>query len=103
MRYLDIIKDGRIYLLLIPALAVLSTDVNLLLSILFISSAALIIAVFVHLIRRILIKDADMGDAAKLAMTTPTGSAIIHAGVSVMLGLMFIGMAIWLSGGGHGG
>jgi hypothetical protein len=103
MRYLDIIKDGRIYLLLIPALAVLSTDISLLLSILFISSAALIIAVFVHLIRRVLIKDADMVDAAKLAMTTPVGSAIIHAGVSVMLGLMFIGMAIWLSGGGHGG
>jgi predicted DNA repair protein MutK len=103
MRYLDIIKDGRIYLLLIPALAVLSTDLSLLLSILFVSSAALIIAVFVHLIRKILIKDADMGDAAELAMTEPLGSAIVHAGVSVMLGLMFIGMAIWLSGGGHGG
>lgn len=94
---MNMIKDYRLWLLLIPATAVLLIDVPVALTLLYSISAMLVVAAVSHLTRKVVFPYIDMNTFAQKAINTSTGAGLVFVGVAMIISAMILGTSIWLS------
>lgn len=93
----SVLGDVRLWLLLIPALAVLAIDLPVMMTLLYAMSAMLVVAGFSHLIRRVFFPYVDLEQFVVKAHETATGAGYVVLGVSIVIASFIIGSAVWLS------
>jgi diacylglycerol kinase len=89
--------DLRLWALLIPAMVILSTDIPVLLTLLYSMSAILVVVAMAHSIRRVLFHYIDLGELARKASETPGGAALIFLGVCILIAFIVLSTALWIS------
>ena len=94
---MNMLKDYRLWLLLIPATAVLLIDVPVALTLLYSISAMLVVAAVSHLTRKVVFPYIDMNTFAQKAINTSTGAGLVFVGVAMIISAMILGTSIWLS------
>lgn len=91
------IPDVRELILVIPAVLVLATDMPVFLTLLYALSAILLVVALSHFVRKVLYPYVDLEITTGKALETPTGAAIVFAGVSFVVGCVILGAAIWIA------
>lgn len=89
--------DFRFYLLLIPAVMVLATNMPLLMTLGYSMAVMLLVAAVSHITRKVVFPYLDMEVVMKKATETPTGAGYVFLGVSSIITAMIIGSVMWLS------
>lgn len=89
--------DFRFYLLLIPAVAILATNMPLLMTLGYSMAVMLLVAAVSHITRKVVFPYLDMEAVMRKATETPTGSGYVFLGVSSIITAMIIGSVMWLS------
>ena len=93
----NVSMDFRFYLLLVPAVLILMTDMPMLLTILQAMSVMLIVAAVSHITRKIAFPYLDMEKVMYKATETAAGAGYVFLGVSGLLMAMVVGSVLWLS------
>lgn len=97
----DILKnvgmDFRFYLLLIPAVMILATNMPLLMTLGYSMAVMLLVAAVSHITRKVVFPYLDMEVVMQKATETSTGAGYVFLGVSAIITAMIIGSVMWLS------
>ena len=89
--------DFRFYLLLIPAVMILATNMPLLMTLGYSMAVMLLVAAVSHITRKVVFPYLDMEVVMRKATETPTGAGYVFLGVSSIITAMIIGSVMWLS------
>lgn len=89
--------DVRLWVLLIPALLILSTDMAVMMTLLYSMSAILVVVAMTHTVRRVLFHYLDLADLARKASESPTGAATVFLGVCILIAFIVLSTALWIS------
>jgi hypothetical protein len=92
-----ILKDYRAWVLLIPATLILAIDLPVMLTLLYSTSAMLVIAGVSHITMKIMFPYIDREELMKDAVKTSTGAGNVFLGMALVLSSLIIGTAIWIS------
>lgn len=90
------IFDLRLWALLVPAFLILSTDLPVLMTLLYSMAAILVVMAMAHTVRRILFHYLDLRALAIKAAETPMGAALIFIGVCFMTAAVVLATALWI-------
>ena len=90
-------KDKRLWVLLVPSLAILAIDMPVMLTLLYSIAAMFVIAGVSHLTRKVIFPYIDMEVVKDKAIGTSTGAAIVFLSVSLIISAIIIGTSVWLS------
>lgn len=88
--------DFRLWVLLVPAFLVLSTDLPVLLTLLYSMSAILVVVAMAHTVRRILFHYVNLGVMVAKAVETPLGAAVIFLDVCFVTSSVVLATALWI-------
>ena len=91
------LADSRLWVLLIPALAVLAIDMPVMLTLLYSLSAMMVVLAMAHFMRRILMHYIDLEEMADIAADTPLGAGLIFLGVALITSSIVIATSIWIA------
>lgn len=89
--------DVRVWALLIPAFAVLSTDIPVLMTLLYSLSAMLVVVAMAHTVRRVLMPYIDLDGLASKAAESPGGAGSVFLGVCLLIAAVVIAAALWIA------
>lgn len=90
-------KDKRLWLLLVPSIAVLAIDMPVMLTLLYSIAAMFVIAGVSHLTRKVIFPYIDMEVIKTKAVESSNGAAIVFLSVSMIISAIIIGTSVWLS------
>lgn len=88
--------DVRLWALLAPAFVVLSTDMPVLMTLLYSVSAILVVVAMAHTVRRVLFHYIDLAVLAEKAVESPLGAAVVFLGVCMMTSIVVLSTALWI-------
>lgn len=91
------VADKRLWALLIPAIAALSFDVPVMLTLLYSLTAILVVVALAHFIRRVLMPYIDLEIVVQQATSTGTGAGAVFLGVCIFLSSIVMATAMWIA------
>lgn len=92
----SLFMDGRLWVLLIPAILVLATDLPVLMTLLYSMSAILVVVAVSHVTRTVLFPYLDLGCIASRASEGPTGAGLVFLGVCLVVAFTILSTVIWI-------
>lgn len=91
------LPDVRELILVVPATLVLMTDMPVFLTLLYALSAILLVVALSHFVRKVLYPYVDLEVVTQKAQETPTGAALVFIGISLVVGCVVLGAALWIA------
>lgn len=90
-------RDLRLWLLLVPAVAVLLLDAPVAASLGYALAVVFVVAAVAHVVRKIVMPYVDLDVVVARACEAPGGAGSVFLGVCVLLAAMVLSAALWLA------
>jgi hypothetical protein len=90
-------NDHRVWMLIIPALAVLAIDMPVLMTLTYALAAMLVVAGVSHITMKIMFPYIDRESLAENAEQTPEANATVFLGMAIVLSSLIVATSIWIA------
>jgi len=93
----SVIFDYRLWILLVPSIAILAIDLPVLMTLAYSLAAMTIVTALAHVTRRILFPYIDMEAVWQRALESSYGAGMVFLGICIQVSSTMIACAIWIA------